>query len=600
MNNSTLTPTATGKIRRIKCPVHGGKNLSAAVGFTNGRPWAKCHSRDCSSADILAALNLGNPPKVATVATFIPPPKSATVADFSITPLPPVSPTQGREYLAGIGTPKGATIAYQRRDGRRGKHWRNLDKRRNPGVKGDGWQVRRFNPPDPTAAVAVALAEGEKDAAILALAGLIAFCAPRGATSLKTADFSELVSTAKETGLPVMLCGDNDDVGSLAMRRIGELLRKAGLHPIDTAWLAPLKGSIADLPGEDLVALVNRLILDRKPRWQKLVRNQRKYAEFRCLRPKHWQGRAGDTSTVNNLRSCENTAVCGRCALWAVFEHIERVVRGDPAQLVEVSGFGDELSTIPETVGLAKTYRERMEGRLRKSSYARQKEENPSGERRNFLTALRIRDDYRAGLALILDQQLSENERARERARAERAGLTFRVVNNPTRADIEAIAPQSLSINMEGQGDTTTTRTWTSSGWPDWEENPTTYAFSDGRELADGEDFEADSITVAEWKRDNRQSWDSTLPLRANLERREDYALHNSQLWMSSCTGLNAEILRGIANATSATEIAALVEEVGDYEGPVSLLRDTAHYLSGLRPWRKAFGPVLAVAGIGG
>ena len=56
--------------------------------------------------------------------------------------------------------------------------------RRNPGVTGDGWQVRRFNPNDPSAAVAIALTEGEKDAAQLSAAGLIAFTAPRGAQSL--------------------------------------------------------------------------------------------------------------------------------------------------------------------------------------------------------------------------------------------------------------------------------------------------------------------------------------------------------------------------------------------------------------------------------
>ena len=38
----------------------------------------------------------------------------------------------------------------------------------------------------------------------------------------------------------------------------------------------------------------------------------------------------------------------------------------------------------------AKVYRERLEGRLRKNSYVLQKQENPSEERRNFMTALTI------------------------------------------------------------------------------------------------------------------------------------------------------------------------------------------------------------------
>ena len=53
----------------------------------------------------------------------------------------------------------------------------------------------------------------------------------------------------------------------------------------------------------------------------------------------------------------------------------------------------------------------------------------------------------------------------------------------------------------------------------------------------------------------------------------------------------------GIANATSSSEVNALVQEVGDYEGPIALLRDVADYLAGRRTWRRAFGPVLAVAG---
>ena len=77
-------------------------------------------------------------------------------------------------------------------------------KRRNPGVTGDGWQLRRFDPVDPSTATAICLAEGEKDASILAAAGLIAFTAPRGAQSLPLADFTELVDLAKATALPVL------------------------------------------------------------------------------------------------------------------------------------------------------------------------------------------------------------------------------------------------------------------------------------------------------------------------------------------------------------------------------------------------------------
>ena len=47
-------------IRRVKCPIHHGRNRSVAVGFINGRAWAKCWSHGCAQVDILAALNLSN------------------------------------------------------------------------------------------------------------------------------------------------------------------------------------------------------------------------------------------------------------------------------------------------------------------------------------------------------------------------------------------------------------------------------------------------------------------------------------------------------------------------------------------------------------
>ena len=406
---------------------------------------------------------------------------------------------------------------------------------------------------------------------------------------------------AQSTGLPVLLAGDNDTVGHEAMLRVRESLRKAGrLKAIDTASHAALKGSIADLPHRDLLALVGRLIAKCNPRWQKPVRNHQKYAEYKCPRPVRWQGPTGDRVTVWNLRPCEKGATCPRCAAWELFLHIERAVRGNPAQLVDVSGFGtgDAAATIPETVGLAKVYREHLVDRLRKTSGIHPYQENPTGEKRNFLTALRIRDDYRAGLALILDTPLTAKELNRERLRAELAGLTFTVIEHPGRADIEAIAPQALTIGMEGQGSTATTRTWTASGWPTWDTNPAIYAFGVGRDLPDGEAFDAAAVQVKEWKRDNRQGWDNSLTLRANLEQREAYALHNAQLWVSA-VDLNPETLRAIGDATSPKELTALIGEVAGYgDGPPALLRDTAAYLKTGKGWRKAYAPVLAVAGI--
>ena len=241
--------TTTEATKRYKCPVHHGKNRSVAVGFINGRAWAKCWSRDCASADILAALNLSNSQSIPW--TPPPPPPPAPRSTTSTAPLPAVSPVQAAEYMKGVLTPAGATIYYQRNDGRRGKHWRNPDKRRNPGVTGDGWQVRRFNPNDPSAAVAIALTEGEKDAAQLSAAGLIAFTAPRGAQSLPSADFTELVELAKDKGLPAdSICSDKDlEATVMAMRNGIRALLKMDFH-LEADNLNLRRGTrlLADLP----------------------------------------------------------------------------------------------------------------------------------------------------------------------------------------------------------------------------------------------------------------------------------------------------------------------------------------------------------------
>ena len=352
------------KVQRIPCPVHNGKDKNVSL----GAGWAVCHSRGCSSKDILAALNL------TPAIRWTPPPRRAA----SVAPLPAVSAAEGLDYLERIRTPQGATIPYQRNDGQRGKHWRNTDKRRNPGVTGDGWQARRFNPHDPASATAICLTEGEKDSATLAAAGMVSFCAPRGAGSLPAADLTELVELANATGLPVMLCGDNDTVGVGAMRRVREQLRKEGLHPIDTAGRATAKGSIADLPTHELLSLVHLLAQYDDPSWLKPLRTSKKYESFRCPHPKRWQGLSGDRQTVKNFRSCGNTATCRQCDEWEAFLHIERAIRGNPMQMVVVSGFGSDASTIAETVGEAKVHRERQLDRLRKWSATRQKTENPS------------------------------------------------------------------------------------------------------------------------------------------------------------------------------------------------------------------------------
>ena len=65
---------------------------------------------------------------------------------------------------------------------------------------------------------------------------------------------------------------------------------------------------------------------------------------------------------------------------------------------------------------------------------------------------------------------------------------------------------------------------------------------------------------------------------------------------MANCHGLSTETLQAIA---AGEDIEALIEEVGDYQGPTALLVDAANWLAepDKREWRKAFRPVLDAAG---
>ena len=261
--------------------------------------------------------------------------------------------------------------------------------------------------------------------------------------------------------------------------------------------------------------------------------------------------------------------------------------------MIMVSGFGVADSTIPATVGAAKLYREHLEGRLRKNSYVLQKQETPSREHRNFITALAVGGDYRASLTMFLSSPLSDQQLAKERRHAEGSGLAFAVTNTVTREDIEDAAPPALTIHMEGVGTTGSTNCWTSSHWPAWWQPETTYCFSDGRELEEGEAFPPNSIQAKDWKREYGQQWDCKKSLKDNLIERENHAYFNAQLWMTNCFGLNLETLYAIA---AGEDMELLILEI-DYQGPTALLRDTAAWLAGRREWRKAFRPVLDAAG---
>ena len=69
------------------------------------------------------------------------------------------------------------------------------------------------------------------------------------------------------------------------MRKVRRLL-KIDHHLDTTDLIAPEKGSVADLPAEDLLSLIRLQLSSRDPNWQKPGRNRRQYVDFKCPRPK--------------------------------------------------------------------------------------------------------------------------------------------------------------------------------------------------------------------------------------------------------------------------------------------------------------------------
>ena len=94
---STTQPAYFTRTKRFRCPVHHGKNLSVAVGYIDGRAWAKCWSQGCASADILAALGITTSSSI----PWTPPRPPRPRPTFNVETLPPISPFAASEYLKG-------------------------------------------------------------------------------------------------------------------------------------------------------------------------------------------------------------------------------------------------------------------------------------------------------------------------------------------------------------------------------------------------------------------------------------------------------------------------------------------------------------------
>ena len=181
-------------------------------------------------------------------------------------------------------------------------------------MTGPGWQPRRFDPHDLDAATAIVIAEGEKDAAYSALAGFVAYAMPGGSTRAESADWSIVAHAAHALGLPVVMAGDNDDVGrkarQAAHRRPGPL-RRQGTGVIPGRFSDP-GGSPVDLP--DFADAGKRT--DKRRRIPGSGPGGPDTPEFRCPSAIRLEHQTAGGQPVFRLVPCSN-GNCVPCEAWA-------------------------------------------------------------------------------------------------------------------------------------------------------------------------------------------------------------------------------------------------------------------------------------------
>lgn len=521
--------------------------------------------------------------------------------------LPPVTPRDSYDYLLGMDTAKGARIAYQHGDGRKGEHTRAAGKQtRNPGITGEDWQVRRWNPVDVDDAPAIIMAEGEKDAATFALRGYIAFSAPRGAASLAQADFAELVHLHRNTSLPVVLAFDKDDAGQQAERRVAWLLGEQNMLTVKLSRVGPEKGSIADLPVDEMDSVIATAIhpsIDME--WLKPPRPD----NLQCIKPRYTNHSAHSTETVYRGLPCGQ---CIACEAWEATLHIERCAKARPALALVFDNIGEADDTLDGCILDCETFRRKWLDSLRRTHFpfAPDSHAGENGKTPYMTIATRNPDTYRGRLVVFLadpDPDRIAFNPARvewEQRKLDGTVITVRGIPYPNRDVIEELSPPTLTFRIDAEtlqrkGKTENkghVNAWTSGGdWPTWTTLPSLYDLDDGVEA---DEPAPDAMPVKNYRRTFGFSWNTRQTVLANLLNREEYAYQATCNWMRGVY-LTIEDLDAIDKAEESGNAKEVIADIPGYRGPTALLRDVAAYQMGRNgvKWRKAFMPVLAMIG---
>ena len=634
---------------RMPCPAHGSKGDSLSLWADKGiaaRCFAGCQYQDIVAAlEAATGLNLARqeadgygtpdrrpqaapiaegPLSYAEVAALLgtahlgpgevrqPQPQPPARPQADAEELPPVSASDSELYLVRMARPVGGRIRYRNTDGRTALHIRRAGKLvRNPGMTGGNWQPRRFDPFSPNAATAIVVAEGEKDAALSALAGFVAYAMPGGSTRAETAAWPIVAHAALDLGLPVVMAGDNDDVGRKARKVVTDALAAFGVKtlPLSLAASDP-GGSPVDLP--DFADRVAELISPADS-WQ---RPRRPNTEgFKCLDTKRIEHLTAGGQKVFKLVPCSGPN-CQPCEAWAAELHLLRVMRGHPSLALVYGGFNALDGGRKEAADFRAAFGNRWRTRLWRFlpryedlTPSEKSTQNLVGQYNDRMTCLSPDPaSFDSRFVVYLRATPRPEVLTAEATYAASKGLTLDLIAAPSADTIRDLAPEAMTLGIgHCQGDVCAREgtakkngscpghrlnLWSSSNWPDWETPVSTYELNDGKQV---EPDKADVTAIP-----YRPPQVNGFTPEARETELEALALANAEQWFDGVT-LNVEALdQPFADmAADRTTLAAQrISALEGYSGPCKLVTDALAAIAGRQRWRPAFGPVLRAVGL--
>ena len=591
-------PKWHGRYYTARCPVHDDRQ--ASLMHTRGYDVPICLA-GCESHELRrwAGDGLGHVPPTPV---YIEPTRPAW-KDNPKPNLPPLHADDALEYLQQIATKTGR-IEYAHPDGRRATHFRDWNKKvRNPGMTEAGWYPRLMLPDDPGAAVAIVIAEGEKDAARACLMGFISAASPGGGARGKAATWTDVISHAAGMPLPVVIIPDNDKTGRKFGNEVKRIIRDACVvcYVADPADANP-GDCILDLPdgSERIKALVElgddqtdhlsafeqgvsqgftdgRPALDGGILWLKgnpadeksgvsALGNKPLYGKSAFLgqrppRPKELycqnQAKRGSLHRMPNMGWKFYPFDCNRCTgcvLWSVSLIADRYARdrGTIQTVLIVSGFhrADEAS-----------------------EWSKKQAQRVSRHHRSDVPRCRLiiqTQDYKYRLVVVYDEGLPDRVIELTERAAKRSGLDCSVeITSLSRAAFSQMVPLARSIYNDLRGDEESGRTNTChfSHWRDWAPRDVDFLLDDGMPVEPGDTL-PEIEEMSSWEKRRMK-----MPL-------EERATANVNDWLAgielSHDGLMALRARRLAGGRGTQQEVAACIASGDWRGPTALLKDLA------------------------